>query len=110
MASNAIALTNAQQRESSRQQHPKIQETSLVDVTVRPKPVNNKQHANHRNQQGRTEQVARAPPSARSPSVPRMRAPLGEAARRCPKPPRGANAPTAAPRNNPRRTTLPRAP
>src|SRR6478736_4380285 len=80
----------------------------LVDVTVRPKPVNNKQHSNHRTQQGRTEQVARAPPSARSPSVPRMRAPLGEAARRCPKPPRGANAPTAAPRNNPRRTTLPR--
>src|SRR6478736_4704232 len=66
---------------------PQIQETSLVDVTVRPKPVNNKQHSNHRNQQGRTEQVARAPPSARSPSIPRMRAPLArphDAARNLP--------------------------
>src|SRR6478736_1936913 len=66
---------------------PQIQETSLVDVAVRPKPVNNKQHSNHRNQQGRTEQVARAPPSARSPSIPRMRAPLArphDAARNLP--------------------------
>src|SRR6478736_5325855 len=88
---------------------PQIQETSLVDVTVRPKPVNNKQHSNHRNQQGRTEQVAHAPPSARSPSIPRMRAPLArphDAARNLPvKPTPHSGAPKQpTPHDTPART------
>src|SRR6478736_961479 len=75
MASNSIASTTAPQRESSRQQHPKSNKhpSSTSPHAQNPSTTINTPTVES---QGRTEQVARAPPSARSPSVPRVRAPL----------------------------------
>src|SRR6478609_11219184 len=83
MASNAIAFTFAHQRESSRQQHPKSNKhpsstsphakTSSTTINT---TINTLQSTLQPPNQERTEQVARARLSVRSPSIPRMRAPL----------------------------------
>src|SRR6478735_5588147 len=102
MASNAIAFTFAQQREPSRQQHPKSNKhpSSRSPHAQNPSPTINRttNSPTTESAQGRTEQVARAPLLCAFTTRPTHARTTCEAARRCPKPPRGAKAPAAAPR------------
>ena len=93
MASNAIALTNTQQREPSRQQHPKSKKHPSSKSPYAPNPSTT-------NNTPTTELTARADRTSGARSTlraftkhPSHARTTCEAARRCPKPPRGANAP-----------------